>query len=260
MLTRTLTFVAVLLPLLSHAGTVLETIHRNVPANGDDRLTKTYAQDGNMRVESGGNSFIIFKDESMYAVNTKDRNFTVMDRETMQKMADTISPALKQMQERLAKMPPEQRAQMERLLGDKMTGGPKSEPEFRPTTRTDTVAGHACTYTDVFEAGTLRDELCIVPAGKLKGGDELMAAGRKVSELMQEMFKDIDAPWLKQSVDRQMQNYTRLGGIPILSRHFSDGKPVTETVIQSIRSESLPAATFEVPAGYTRKEPLQRQQ
>lgn len=40
------------------------------------------------------------------------------------------------------------------------------------------------------------------------------------------------------------------------SRHFVDGKPASEPIVQTVRTESLPAATFEVPAGYTLKEPL----
>jgi hypothetical protein len=253
---RTLSLVLLLLPALTQAGTILETLHRNVPANDDQKLTRTFAQDGRMRVESGGNSLVIFKDDAMYALNTRDRTYRVMDRETMKKMADAISPALRQLQDRLAKMPPEQRAQMERMLGSRMSGAPRGEAEFRKTTRSDKVAGYACSYTEVYEQGALQDELCIVPAGTLKGGEELMAAGQKVSELMEEILSNVDAPWLKDSVERQIQNYARLGGIPVLTRHFVDGKPASETIVQTVRTESLPAATFEVPAGYTLKEPL----
>ena len=99
----------------------------------------------------------------------------------------------------------------------------------------------------------LTDEFCIVPASSLKGSEDLLAAARKMSALMQDMFSGLDAPGLKDMASRQ-PDYDKLGGIPVLTRHFSDGKPAHETVLQSIRKETLPAATFDTPAGYTKKD------
>lgn len=84
----------------------------------------------------------------------------------------------------------------------------------------------------------------------------LMSAATKMAELMREMMSTMDAPWLKQMADRQMQNFAALGGIPVLSRHFEAGTLQSETTLASIRTEALAAATFEIPAGYTRKEML----
>jgi hypothetical protein len=260
MLMRNLVTAVAMLSGVAQAGTVLETVHRDLTAKSTEKLMTTYAQNGQMRVDSAeSNGFVIFKDDALYAINVKEHNYTVMDRATVKKMADTINPALKQMQERLEQMPPEQRAQMERLLGNKVAGTQKAPArEIRTTTRTDKVAGYSCTYAEVLEDGVKQDELCVVPPATLKGGDELVAAGQKMSALMQDMFKDIDAPWLKESVDRQIQDYARLGGIPVLTRHFADSKPVAETTIKSVRTEAIPAATFEVPAGYAHKELLSK--
>ncbi|HKE95223.1 MAG TPA: hypothetical protein VKB34_13005 [Povalibacter sp.] len=253
--TRILFVAAVMLSVTAQAGTILELVHRPLPGTDTGRVTTTYAQGGQMRVESSdGNGYIIFKGDALYALNNKEHNYTVMDRETLRKMADTINPALKQMRERLEQMPPEQRAQMERMLGGRMGGTEQSPVEVRKTARTDKVAGYSCSYVELVRDGALQDEICVAAPSVLKGGDELMTAAQKASALVQDMFKDLDAPWLKQSVDRQIQNYSQLGGLPILTRHFEDGKPVSESTVRSVRSEAIPAATFEVPAGYTRKE------
>lgn len=260
MLSRhSLTIAAVLLATSAHAGTVMETVSRDLGGNRGEKLMTTYAQGGQMRVDGDRDSYAIFKDDGLYAINTKDRNYVLMDRATMKKMADTINPAMKQMQERMAQMTPEQRAQMEKMMGRKLPGANgQAEQEIRKTSRTDKVAGYSCGYVEILEGGVLQDELCIVAPGSLKGGDELMASAQKVSTTMREIFKDIDAPWIKQMVDRQMENYAKIGGLPVLTRHFSDGKPVNETTIKSIRSESIPAATFTIPAGFTRKDMMQR--
>jgi hypothetical protein len=75
-----------------------------------------------------------------------------------------------------------------------------------------------------------------------------------MSQLMQEIFKDLDAPWLKQSLDRQLQNYDKLGGVPVGAKHFDNGKTVSETTLKSIRKDTVAENLFEVPAGYARRD------
>jgi hypothetical protein len=240
-----------------HAGTSLETVNRDL-GSGKTMTILTSAQNGMMRVESkspeGSMGSMIFKDDTIYSLNPKDKTYSVMDRAAMKRMAEQINPMLKQMQERMAQMPPEQRAQMEKMMAG-MTGmGPPKKQEMRKTGRSGKVSGYSCSYVEVHEDGVLSDELCVVPPGDIKGSQELLAAAKKMSALMKEMMASIDAPWLRQMADRQMANFEQLGGIPVHSRHFSDGKPASETTLQAARSESLAAALFEIPAGYTRKD------
>lgn len=256
MLTRNLTIAMVLITGSARAGTVLETVNRDLTGSKGESVMTTYAQGGQLRVESSDrDGSLIFKDDALYAINNKDRNYIVMDRATMKHMAETVNPMLKQMQERMAQMPPEQRAQMESMMGKHMPGAQKPvNREVRKTARTGKSAGYACSYVELVADGVVEDELCVVAPASLKGGDELMAAAQKMSALMQDIMKDIDAPWLKDTIDQQTANYAKMGGIPVLSRHFADGKAVQETTLKAIRSESVPAAIFTVPAGYTRKE------
>ena len=238
-----------------HAGTVMETVSRNVDDPGAKGTTiVTQADSGRLRVTQPGGASVIFKDDVIYNVNPQDKTYMELDRATMKRMADQINPALKQMQEQLAKMPPEQRAQVEKMMGGRMAGLMNdAPPEIRKTDRAGKAAGHACTFVEVRQGDVLTDEFCIVPASSLKGSEDLLAAARKMSDLMQDMFSGLDAPGLKDMASRQ-PDYDKLGGIPVLTRHFSDGKPVHETVLQSIRKETLPAATFDTPAGYTKKD------
>lgn len=257
MLVRKTGLAAILmLATVAHAGTVMESLNRDLAGNRGESITTTYAQAGQMRVESGtSDGFLIFKDDTLYSISRKDRSYVAMDRATMKKMIDQISPVMKQMQERLAKMSPEQRAQMERVMGKKIPGmGQTSVQEVRKTARTGKIGGYSCNYVEVTEDGVVSNELCVVNPAALKGGDELMAAALKMSALMQDMLAGMDAPWLRQTIDRQVENYSRIGGVPVLSRHYSDGKAANETTIKSIRAQALPANTFEVPEGYSRKE------
>lgn len=244
----------------AHAGTVMEMISRDLRDDGQTTTIKTYAQDGRLRVDSTpGESTLIFRDDAIHTVNHQNKEYFVLDRAAMKRVADQINPALKQMREQLAKMPAEQRAQVEKMMGQHMPGmGEPKTQEIRNTSRRGNFAGHACSYVEVYEDGELTDELCVAPAHSFAGARELMATTEKLSTLVQEMMSGIDAPWLKQLSEQQIENYQKLGGIPVLSRHFVDGKPAGETTLKEIRDEPVAAALFEIPSGYKQKDPLAR--
>jgi hypothetical protein len=244
----------------AHAGTILETQSRGLTPESQNQTTATttYAQGGSMRVESQSGestSVVIFKGQAISIVNTREKTYAVMDHESMKRMADEVNPKLKQMQEQLAQMPPEQRAQMEKMMGSRMPGlGPQKTQEFKKTSRTDKIAGYPCSYVEILEDGVLSDELCVATPATIKGTGELMDAAAKMGALLRDMMSTLEAPWLKQMMERQVANFDKLGGVPVLTRHYLDGKPVYETTIKAVRVETIPGASFEVPAGYTKKD------
>lgn len=253
---RTLTLAIALLAGSSQAGTVMEMSSRDLNGNQAETVMTTYAQDGQLRVETTDrDGAMVFSNDTVYAINHKEKSYVAIDRATMQRMAETVNPMLKQLQERMAQMPPEQRAQMERMMGKNMPGAQKPVTrEVRKTARSGKAAGYSCKIVELLADGVVEDELCVVDPKSLQGGDELMAAAAKMSASLQDFMQDIDAPWLKDSIDQQTANYAKIGGIPVLSRHFAAGKAVNETTLKSIQSQSIPATTFKIPAGYTRRE------
>ena len=253
---RILSFTALLmLACGATAGTVMETTTRDLNQN-TNTLTTTQVQGGKIRMQSDDHDgFAVFRDDTLYVINGRDKNYVELDRATIKQMAATLNPALKQLQERMAAMSPEQRAQIEAMLGGSLPDM-KEAPvqEVRRTARSGKVGQYACDYVEVLEQSVVTDELCVAAPASLSGGEELMAAATRMSQLMQDIFKDLDAPWLKQSLDRQLQNYDKLGGVPIAAKHFDDGKAVSETTLKSIRKESVAENLFEVPAGYARRD------
>ncbi len=234
------------------AGTVLEITNRDL-TNKSEARAKTYAQDGKMRIESGGaqDSFAIFRDDTIYSFDPQKKTYVALDRATMKQLADQLKPAMKMLQEQMANLPPEQRAQMERMLGTSMSGSTPPPPEeIRKTSRTGNSAGFSCTYAEVWQGDVKQSELCVVPQSKLQGSKDLYDAGVKVAALVKEMVDSIDIGMLKQMSTRQMENFDRLGGIPVITRNFDDGKAVHEAVVTKVSNENLPSSLFDIPAGY----------
>jgi hypothetical protein len=242
------------------AGTVLKSLNRDL-ANNRETVATSYAQQGSLRVETGSSSgtVVIFKDNTLYTLDPPQKTYMVIDQPTMQRLVEQLGPALKKVQDMLAAMPPEQRAQLEKQLGTAGVGGKPVVEKVRKTGRNDKIAGYACSYSEVVRDEVVSAEACVVAPAALKGSQELVDVSAQVVAFLKPITDGLDVPMLRQLATRQIDNYAQLGGIPVRSRRFDAGKPVFENTLQSIATEPLAATLFEVPAGYTKKElPLAR--
>lgn len=246
----------------ARAGVVLEAAELD-PASGRERSTTTMrADDGKLRMEhyegSKQTAVMIFRDDAIHVLDPKDRSFVVIDRAAIRQIADTVNPALAEMQEQLERMPPDQRAMVEQMLKSSMPGGlgggPQPVREVRRTDRVDEVAGMRCRIHEMLADGRLEREVCVAAAGSMPGGHEFYDALSRMGRLMQELMASIDAPWLKQSIDEQWTNVEKLDGVPIRGREYLNDEAVSELVVTDIRDEATPAGSFVVPEGYTRRE------
>jgi hypothetical protein len=238
-----------------HAGAVMESVVRDLSGSGQpQKSTTTYAQGGMMRVDvkPAGNG-VIFKNDTLYTVDTQAKAYTAMDRATMKQMVDQMAPMMQQMQEQMARMTPEQRAQMEKMMGGNMPamGKPKART-VRKTSRAGQAGGYACSYVEILEDGAVKTEVCVTSAAKLSGGQEFVDSALKMGAMLKDTLSS--AQGLQQMVDESTALFDQLGGIPVLTRNFANGKPVSETTVKSFKSQALPATTFEIPAGYTKRE------
>lgn len=240
----------------AQSGTVLEMVNRDL-RGGSESTAVTYAQDGKLRIETGARSdpFAIFRDETLYAIDPQKKTYKALDRAEIKRLADQINPALKMLQQHMASMPPETRAQMERMLGGQMPQtASRPMEEIRKTSRTETIAGYKCSYAQVLQDGVVHTEACVVPAANLEGGKELYDAVIKVGALLREMIESIESPSLRQVVHRELETFDKLGGIPVLTRSFDGGQVVRENTLKSIKTQALADDLFEIPAGYTKQE------
>jgi len=237
----------------ANAGVIVENVMRDLTGGRPERQLSTSVQGGMMRIQVKDGGGMIFKNDVFYSIDPNTKTYMAMDRASIKQMSDQLAPMMKQMQEQLASMPPEQRAQMEKMMaGTGMNMGKAKTRSVRKTTRAGQVAGNACSYFEVLEDGVVDTELCVVPAAKLSGGPEFMEASIKMGGVLKDMFSSLGP--LQALVDKNVALYSEIGGIPVLTRTFADGKPALETTLKTMRSQAVPAATFEIPQGYTKRE------
>lgn len=230
------------------AGAYMEMAskHLDDPSRGEKLNNKLWAQSGNARIESNG-GVIIFKSGTVYVVNGEKKKYMVVDKAAMERMSGQMEAARAQAAEAMKNMPPEQRAQMEKAMAAQgMPTGQKLERTLKQTSKTETYNGRPCTVWEASEGGQKKQELCVVPMSGVQGGQEVVDTFKTIGK----MFENMPGSSGAASADA-FRDLEKLGGVPVITRDFQDGKAVREHRIVTSRSETVPASSFEPPAGYT---------
>jgi hypothetical protein len=166
--------------------------------------------------------------------------------------------AMKQMEEQLKQLPPDQRKQVEAMIRSQQ-GGKGQPPAPRPeeclaskidiksTGKRATVAGFEASGYEIFNNDVLDSEVWIAPA---------ITAVREIDpQKLERMVKEMTAAFPKCPPRGQM-----FGADPVW-KLMKDGYPVRSmekahgytTEVTKAESRALPGAEFQAPAGFTRK-------
>lgn len=237
------------------AGVYVELVNHDIPGNTTDLAQKMYVEGGSGRfVDEEGRATII-KGNTMVIVDDNDQTYISFDKATMEQLAKQISAAMERMKEQLAKMPPEQRAQIEQMMAKTPGMGgedQKWEVEAVDTGKTDKVDGRTCRVWDIKRNGELDDQLCVVPFAQLPGKENFQAVFANFAKVFEEMAKSV--PMLSGVMSNEFSAQAKVGGFPVRSRGYENGKLGDEEQLVKVwREEAIPASLFEIPAGYKPK-------
>ena len=235
------------------AGTHVETITRDIKTKAQQGETQTMLhQDGMLRVNAAAGSAMILKGSNMILLDDKKRQYREMSKEDMKKMAEQGAAAMASMREQLKNMKPEQRAQMEKMLGKSMPGGLGSmegKPdvyEAKNLGKSEIVEGRQCQLWNMLRNGQLFTELCVAPFKSLPGSEDLGKAFKGMAESFGDLAKSMPG------AEQTAKAYAAINGYPVRTRSYEGSGELrpTENVITKWVSEAIPASSFEVPAGY----------
>jgi hypothetical protein len=244
-----------LLATAASAGVHVENVTRDIATKVADGPAQTVlVQDGKIRASSGRDNAVIIKGSTITILDDGRKSYTEMDKEQIKKMAAQASAAMTQLQDKLKNMSPDQRAMMEKMMGDQIPGGmPSGKPdvyESKDTGKTDAVEGRKCAVWHILRNGKLLEEVCVVPFASLPGKENFEKSFKELADAFAEFSKGMPG------VQNQVQVRANVNGYPVRTRSFdATGKlRGTETVMTKWVEESVPAASFEVPAGYKKNE------
>ncbi|HXJ01888.1 MAG TPA: DUF4412 domain-containing protein [Micropepsaceae bacterium] len=263
---------ALVLGLCSHAmaGVVITSTQTKLDTHEAGPVT-VYVDSDRLKVESGGN-IVIFRGDlnRLWVIDPARHSYMEMTPETMQRMSGQLAGAQAQLgaagaqlQERLAQMPPEQRAMMAQMLASRGVTLPDAGPAaqsapaqavFAKAGGGKTVAGWSCeNYTKTVN-GQQQEQVCIARAASAG----LTASDFQVMDKIAAFVAPVSSSPMVPRMDymnwNEMNKAIGFQGLPVDTTIFLQGRPLTQTVLTKIDHAAIPANTFDLPQGFTKRE------
>lgn len=231
------------------AGIYVELVDREISSGATQLSQKMYVQGGNGRFVDADGLVSIIKGNTMYFLDDNDQTYIVFDQATMTQLAKQLSSQLERQKEQIAKLPPDQRAQLEALLDEQ---GIK-EVDAIDTGKSDKVEGRSCRVWEITRGGKPDDQICVVPFASLPGKENIQAVFASFAKVFEEMAKNV--PTLAGMMSNEFDAQVKVNGFPVRSRAYDNGRlGEHEQLLKVWREEAVPASMFEIPAGYQPKQ------
>jgi hypothetical protein len=258
--------IALLAALPAFAGVVYEVENKNMTNSSGEVTNASIAIEGKlmkMDIASANedqDGEIIFRSDrrEMVIVNHKDRSYFVLDEKQLRAMADQINQAMASMEQALAAMPESQRAQMEKMMKDRMPGmGSKRMPsELKKTGDSNTINGYPCVKYEVWRGDTKERELWVTDWSNVEGGSEAAQVFKEMASFMKEMLDSLPEMGEAKSLgDTTFAHLKEMNGYPVMTREYNAGGAVeNESTLKSARKATLDPADFEPPKQYKHKD------
>jgi hypothetical protein len=245
---------------LAQAGVAYEVSTRDLTvADAEPVLSRGYTQNGRLREEHGEKSHLVSIQTKQAAidVDTLTRSYHLRDQEELTRIGRQERASYQRNVAQRAAMPANLRAMLDQgnAVAEENLAIQKRAPDFRATDRHETVDGYACSIWEYYWKGSKQAEFCIASPTSIPGGAEWMTALRAEADFYESAGQWLGDPGrlILAPARPQAEAPSRLGGILLMTRSFSQGKAVSESRVTMVRVGRLKAELFDVPQDYQRK-------
>jgi len=238
----------------NHGGAGLQAESNRVAIEGDRMRLDIYETAGqppsNSMVYLGGS-------RKMISIDHKKKRYFEIDKEMIEGVMGQMSQAMKQLEQQLQNLPPEQRARMEKMFKQRM-GGAIETPEYAvsPLGGSQTVNGYSCKLYQVTEDGSKVREVCATAWGEVPGSQEAAAVMKDMANFAQDLVSAAQkaVPMGMAGAGNPVAHLDQIDGFPVATREFNNGQLAAESTLKSASIETVAASEFQPPAGYKRQD------
>lgn len=239
------------------AGAYMESTRT---ATGGDakkpEVMKMWFDGGRFRAESGTEQVQIFDGKQIHVIDVAQKRYTTIDKASIDEFSGKLANLRSQMEAQMKNMPPEQRAMVEQMMSQMGGTGAQAmeaaKRSVKQTGRSESAAGHSCKVWEVTVGGVKEQELCVVAPGSLPGGTDMMATMVKIGEMFKSLMESFGGAG-RDALSQAWSDLQAINGIPVITRLYDNGRLSEEVKLTVIRSESVPATRFQIPAGYQQR-------
>jgi hypothetical protein len=209
------------------------------------------------REAPGQTSVLIFRaDRSLYwTLDPATRSYVEIDRAGLEQLGERVKQARAEMRARLESLPPEQREQVEEMLGDMlaMETSTASEEELVPTDVREEVDGTATRRFDLALQSEVVGAVWVAEWSTLGIAQSDLAVFAKLAEFQRNMMQSLSSAAGAGFGSQPLEVFDRVPGFPLQIRRIQDGRTLSETRFIDVRKVAPEPGRFAVPAGYTRR-------
>jgi hypothetical protein len=193
------------------------------------------------------------KDNTLRVIDEQTKSYFDLDRKELEQIT---GGAMAQMQEQMAKMPPEQRAMAEQMMKGAMAnmgGAPEKPVTYAWSKETMTVKGYPCTRVDIMRGDEKHAEYWGTTSPDFKITDDERATAKAMHDCLSGL-----AIIAKRGVGggetSQFQWDTSTDGYPLICRCFSGADTTLDVHLTRFDRKPLEDDLFKVPDGYKKQE------
>lgn len=241
-----LRFVLALSAALLFSATVRADLRIEYEGEKGGSISTMLLAGGKIRVDADANHSIIMDPAAgtMVTIDHGKRRYTRIGPQEMAAMQAKVREAMAELEQAMANVPPELRAQMEQMAGG-MLGG-KPIVATAASGRSETIDGITCSFHRIEALGQMVAEICLARLEEIPWlGSEERATFAAVHRMQQQMLEGMRQGPLASLTASPFA----LEGLPLVQVDHSRGKP-SRSVLARVSREALPAGLFEPPAGY----------
>ncbi len=244
---------------ISLSSTVSAQVVIEMSSTVEGSVDRMYVKDGMMRVNSqagGTDSSMIFRGDEMLMLDHGSRSYYRFGQEEVAQMSEQMSEARRQMEEQLANVPPDQRAMIERMLGDRMAMMGSAPEPLRVERMGSSQAGdYSCTEYQVFRGDARQVEICAASVSDLgAAAQEARQVFEAMAEFTQQLTEAFSQGPLAGMIQSPYESMAQIDGFPVRTRSFNGDQVTSEVTVTSISREAIDDALFSPPAEYEQQQ------
>jgi hypothetical protein len=245
----------------AHAATVITL---SLAADGDtDTQTMTLDSD-KLRISSADGDMIYRGDQGKVLIlDNEQHSYMEMSPETMQAMKARMDQAMARMKQQMASMPEAQRKQMEAMMAQRGVPLPGQKPSAPPQLSYEK-AGEArkvgkwgCAPYKAMADGKPQADLCVAKLEDLGLTRDDLKPMISLSGFMGKQMSQMGAgsPPMATADFDSLKKAVGYDGFPVQTSQMSPaGQGKFVSTVQSVEHKDVPAGTFDIPAGYTKRD------
>ena len=199
---------------------------------------------------------MIFQNNELIMVSHTDKKFNRIDEKTLAELSaqmKKVSETMKQMEEQFAKMPPKQRAMMEKMMKGKMPGMPGKSAI--PTIRVEATGqgrwkSYSCKNYTIHYNDRRREEICAAPPNEVKGADEVLQAIGNMREFQKKLTDAMPQFTSSNVFAQQIEAMNQIDGFAVHRQEYVRDVKQNEIYLSSAKQESVSENLFSPPKGY----------